>query len=161
MEILLLTLPLLVPIVWANFSERHRLSPYVIGYQQRDRAVDLLLRHGPYVLLGGINLAILAFVGLALLNQVATMLMPETMPPQTLATNWLGRGRRRPTDRTPGLLAPDPGRAALAGPLAAHRPQFGGPHHGPGLCRLPDRPEPGPDGPHRRPGEPDRRPNWP
>ena len=88
MEILLLTLPLLVPIVWANFSERHRLSPYVIGYQQRDRAVDLLLRHGPYVLLGGINLAILAFVGLALLNQVATMLMPETMPPQTLATNW-------------------------------------------------------------------------
>jgi len=89
MEILLLTLPLLVPIVWANFSERHRLSPYVTGNQQRDRVVDLLLRYGPYTLLGGINLAILVFMGLALLNQVATMLMPETLPPQALATNWL------------------------------------------------------------------------
>ncbi len=88
MEILLLTLPLLVPIVWANFSERHRLSPYVTGNQQRDRAVDLLLRYGPYALLGVINLAILAFVGLALLNQVATMLAPESMPPQAQAANW-------------------------------------------------------------------------
>ena len=88
MEILLLTLPLLVPIVWANFSERHRLSPYMTGSPQRHRVVDLLLRYGPYAVLGGINLAILAFVGLALLNQVATMLMPETMPAEALAANW-------------------------------------------------------------------------
>jgi membrane protease YdiL (CAAX protease family) len=88
MEILLLTLPLLVPIVWANFSERHRLSPYVSGHPQRDQIVDLLLRYGPYALLGLINLALLAFVGLALLNQMATMLMPETLPDQALAPNW-------------------------------------------------------------------------
>jgi membrane protease YdiL (CAAX protease family) len=90
MEILLLTLPLLVPIVWANYSERHRLSPYMTGSPQRDRMIDRLLRYGPYVLLGGINLAILAFVGLALLNQAATELMPENMPAQTLAANWWG-----------------------------------------------------------------------
>ena len=90
MEILLLTLPLLVPIIWANFSERHRLSPYVTGNPQRDRLTDRLLRYGPYVLLGGVNLAILAFVGLALLSQAVTMLMPENMPAQTLAANWWG-----------------------------------------------------------------------
>jgi membrane protease YdiL (CAAX protease family) len=89
MEILLLTLPLLVPIVWANYSERHRRSPYVTGHPQRDRIVDLLLRYGPYTLLVAINLALLAFVGLALLNQVATMLTPEDLPSQALATNWL------------------------------------------------------------------------
>jgi membrane protease YdiL (CAAX protease family) len=52
--------------------------------------VDRFLRYGPYLLLGGVNLAILAFVGLALLNQAATMLMPENMPAQTLAANWWG-----------------------------------------------------------------------
>jgi membrane protease YdiL (CAAX protease family) len=88
MEILLLTVPLLIPIIWANYSERHRLSPYLTGNPRRDRTVDLLLRYGPYALLVTINLALLAFMGLALFNQLATVLMPETLPAQTLAANW-------------------------------------------------------------------------
>jgi membrane protease YdiL (CAAX protease family) len=88
MEILLITVPLLIPIIWANFSEQHRLSPYTTGNPQRDRIVDILLRYGPYVLLVGINLALLAFMGLALLNQVVTMLAPEAVPDQSLAANW-------------------------------------------------------------------------
>jgi hypothetical protein len=89
MEIFWIYFPFLVPVVVANVSERHRLSPYSTKKPQTGAGVDLWLRFLlPYGLLVSMNLGLLAFAVLALLNQVATMLMPEQVPAQGLAPNW-------------------------------------------------------------------------
>jgi uncharacterized protein len=89
MEIFWIYLPLLVPVVVANLSERHRLSPYSIKNPRTAAGLDLWLRTLlPYGLPVSINLGLLAFAALALLSQLATMLMPEQVAPQGLAPNW-------------------------------------------------------------------------
>ena len=90
MEILLIYLPFLVPVIVANFSQRHRRSPYVTHDERLNRFIDLGLRYLPYTLIVSINLALLGVAGLALLNQFATMLMSQELPPESLAANWWG-----------------------------------------------------------------------
>jgi membrane protease YdiL (CAAX protease family) len=91
MENLLLFLPLLAVVIVANFGERHRRSPYVIF---RDTRANVLagkaLRYSSYGLLIAINVGLLGFAGLALLNQLVTMLMPEQVEPAALAADWWG-----------------------------------------------------------------------
>jgi membrane protease YdiL (CAAX protease family) len=76
----------LVPALVAQFSERHRWLPYRAGSPGLDKA----LRYGPNVLLGAINLGLLGIVVMALLNQLAKVLVPEQVGPQALAANWPG-----------------------------------------------------------------------
>jgi hypothetical protein len=90
MENLLLFVPFLIPVIVANFGERHRLSPYVARDPRTNNVLDLGLRYGPYALLVVTNLALLGFAGVALLNQIAVMLMPELAEQQPLASNWWG-----------------------------------------------------------------------
>jgi membrane protease YdiL (CAAX protease family) len=91
MENLLIFLPFLVPVIVANYSERQRLAPHAAGDERTGRSLDLVLRYAPYALLILINLGLLGFAGIALLNQLATMLMPEQMEqtgPQVFSGNW-------------------------------------------------------------------------
>lgn len=91
MENLLILLPFLVPVIVANYSERRRLSSYATGDEHTDRSLDLVLRYAPHALLILINLGLLGFVGIALLNQLATMLMPQEMAQmgqQVFSGNW-------------------------------------------------------------------------
>lgn len=90
MENLLIFLPSLIPVIVANFGERQRLSPYTTQDEQMNRVIDIGLRYGAYALLIIFNLGLLGFVGLALLYQVAVRAMPEGLPPQAMAANWLG-----------------------------------------------------------------------
>lgn len=88
MEVLWISLVLLLPVIVANFSERHRRSPYVTQDVHRNDVLDLVLRYMPYGLLGVINVAFLGIAALALLNQLAKMMMPQQLEPQAVAANW-------------------------------------------------------------------------
>jgi membrane protease YdiL (CAAX protease family) len=72
MENLWLFLPFLVPVVIAQFGERVRWAQYAT-----------------YGLLIAINLGLLGLVGLALLNQLAKMFMPDSLDPAALEANWM------------------------------------------------------------------------
>jgi membrane protease YdiL (CAAX protease family) len=91
MESLLLLLPLLAAVVLANFGERHRRSPYVMFRDARLNALaGQALRYSSYGLLIAINVGLLGYAGLAVLNQLVTVLMPEQVEPTALATDWWG-----------------------------------------------------------------------
>ena len=89
MEELLIYLPFLVPVVVANFSERHRRSPYRTQDPRTNAMLDAALRYLPYGLLIAINLGLLGIAALALLNSLAQMLMPELIEPGAVAVDWL------------------------------------------------------------------------
>jgi membrane protease YdiL (CAAX protease family) len=80
----------LLPVIAANFSERHRREPYVLDDPQRDALLDAVLRYLPTGLLISINLGLLAIALLALLNQAAKAVAPHLLDAQTLAANWWG-----------------------------------------------------------------------
>ncbi len=71
MENLWIYLPFLAPVVVAQFGERQRWARYVT-----------------YGLLISINLGLLAFVVLALLNQLAKNVAPQTLNPVAMRANW-------------------------------------------------------------------------
>jgi membrane protease YdiL (CAAX protease family) len=71
MENLWIYLPFLAPVVVAQFGERQRWARYVT-----------------YGLLISINLGLLAFVALALLNQLAKNVAPQTLNPVAMRANW-------------------------------------------------------------------------
>lgn len=90
MDQLLIFLPFLVPVVVANFSERHRQRPYIAQNPRTQELLDLGLRYLPQVLLIAINLGLLGLAALSLLNALATVLMPEMVDPEVMTVNWLG-----------------------------------------------------------------------
>jgi membrane protease YdiL (CAAX protease family) len=73
MTTLLVYLPFLAPAIVAQFAERERWAKY--------------LTYGLLIL---INLGLLAITGLALLNQVATTVVPQAVQPAALTIDWLG-----------------------------------------------------------------------
>jgi CAAX protease family protein len=88
MQELLLYLLLLVPVVVANVSERHRIRPYT-GRDPRSQALlDAALRSMPYASLIVINLVLLGLMGLVLLNVLMRAFMPELVAPEALTVNW-------------------------------------------------------------------------
>ena len=90
MDLLLFYLPFLVPVLVANFSERHRHRPYVTQNPRTQELLDLGLRYLPQVLLIAINLGLLGMAALSLLSALARMLMPEMVDPEAIPVNWLG-----------------------------------------------------------------------
>ena len=90
MEQLLIFLPFLVPVIVANYAERHRRSPYTLGSPGASRNLDLALRYLPYGLLIAINVGLLGLSVLALFNALALMVMPELAEPGVQAGGWLG-----------------------------------------------------------------------
>jgi len=89
MEELLLYSLLLVPVVAANVSERHRTRPYTSQDSRTQALLDRALRAMPYALLIVANLVMLGFMGLVLLNALMRALMPELVAPEALTVNWL------------------------------------------------------------------------
>ncbi len=89
MEELLIYLPFLLPVVVANFGERHRISPYTTRDPRMNALLDVVLRTLPYGLLIAINLGLLGITALTLLNALAQALMPELVEPEALAVNYL------------------------------------------------------------------------
>ncbi len=73
MENLLIFLPFLVPAVVAQFDPQKRWA-----------------RPATYATLIAINLGLLGIVGLAVLNQLAVLFMPETVDATAQAVNWIG-----------------------------------------------------------------------
>ena len=90
MEDLWIYLPFLVPVIVANYSERHRHKPYVVADPRTNALLDTALRYGPHGLLLAINLGLLGLTGLALLNELVRLLMPESLDPETASVQWLG-----------------------------------------------------------------------
>ena len=90
MEQLLIFLPFLIPVVVANYGERHRKLPYTRSSPRASRNLDLALRYLPYGLLIAINVGLLGLSLLAMFNALALMLMPELMEPGVQAGGWLG-----------------------------------------------------------------------
>lgn len=90
MENLWIYLPFLVPVIVADFSERHRHRPYIVGDPRTNALLDLVLRYAPYGLLLVINVGLLGLTGLALLNEMARLLMPESLDPLAAGVQWLG-----------------------------------------------------------------------
>jgi membrane protease YdiL (CAAX protease family) len=90
MEQLLLFLPFLVPVIVANYAERHRRSPYTLESPRASENLDLALRYLPYGVLIAINVGLLGLSALALLNYLALMVMPEMAEPGVQAGGWLG-----------------------------------------------------------------------
>jgi len=90
MEQLLLFLPFLVPVIVANYAERHRRSPYILESPRASSNLDLALRYLPYGVLIAINVGLLGLSALALLNFLALMVMPEIAEPGVQAGGWLG-----------------------------------------------------------------------
>ena len=90
MEQLLIFLPFLVPIVVANYGERHRRSPYTLSSPRASKNLDRALRYLPYGLLIAINLGLLGLSLLSMFNALALMLMPELVEPGVQAGGWLG-----------------------------------------------------------------------
>jgi membrane protease YdiL (CAAX protease family) len=90
MEQLLLFLPFLIPVVVANYGERHRRSPYTLRSPHANRNLDLALRYLPYGLLIAINLGLLGLSILSLFNALAIILLPELAEPSAQAGGWLG-----------------------------------------------------------------------
>jgi membrane protease YdiL (CAAX protease family) len=89
MEILIY-LPFLVPVLVANYADRHRRRPYQVSDPQLKGLLDRVLPVLPAVLLVLINLGLLGVAGLALLNELAARFMPEQMAEQgALEANWL------------------------------------------------------------------------
>jgi membrane protease YdiL (CAAX protease family) len=89
MDQLLLFLPFLLPIVVANFSERHRRSPYRTRDPRTSSILDVVLRFSPHGMLIAINMGLMGLAGLSLLNALAQVLMPEVVEPGALEVNWL------------------------------------------------------------------------
>lgn len=89
MEELLIFLPFLIPVVVANFSERHRRQPYDVADPQRNPALDSALRYAPYGLLVAINLGLLAIAGFSLLNQLAVQFAPEALEQDAAQVQWI------------------------------------------------------------------------
>ncbi len=83
-----------MPVIVADFGERHRHRPYIVGDPRTNALLDLVLRYAPYGLLLVINLGLLGLTGLALLNQMARLLMPESLDPTGRRRPVAGRGRR-------------------------------------------------------------------
>ena len=79
MEQLLLFAPFLIPVVVANFGERHRLSRYGTHDPHTNSFLELVLRYLPHALLVAINLGLLGITFLALLNGLVQVLMPEAV----------------------------------------------------------------------------------
>ena len=90
MDQLLIFLPFLFIVLVANLSERHRHRPYVAQNPRTRELLDLGLRYLPQILLIAMNLGVLGLAALSLLNELARMIMPEMVPPEAMATNWLG-----------------------------------------------------------------------
>jgi membrane protease YdiL (CAAX protease family) len=90
MDQLLLFVPFLLPVLAANVSERHRRMPYRTSNARWNSTLDTALRFLPHGMLIIINLGLLGLTGLALLNGLVQMLMPETLEPEALAVNWIG-----------------------------------------------------------------------
>jgi hypothetical protein len=90
MEQLLLFVPFLIPVLVANFSERHRRSRYESHEPRTDSFLDLALRYSPHGLLAAINLGLLGITLLALLNGLVQVLMPEVVESGALVVNWFG-----------------------------------------------------------------------
>lgn len=90
MDQLLIFLPFLVPVLVANFSERHRHRPYIAQNPRTQELLDLGLRYLPQILLIAINLGLLGLAALSLLNELARMLVPEMVDPEAITANWLG-----------------------------------------------------------------------
>lgn len=88
MDQLLLFLPFLVPVIAANFSERHRISPYNAQDPRTGTILDVALRYLPHTLLAVINLGLVGLAGLSLLNVLAQLLLPEMVEPTALEVNW-------------------------------------------------------------------------
>lgn len=88
MDQLLLFLPFLVPVIVANFSERHRISPYNAQDPRTGTILDVALRYLPHTLLAVINLGLVGLAGLSLLNALAQLLLPEMVEPVALDVNW-------------------------------------------------------------------------
>jgi len=89
MEILIY-LPFLVPVLVANYADRHRRQPYQVSDPQLNTLLDRALQYLPHASLAAINVAILGVSGLAVLNELATRLMPDEMAQQgALDSNWL------------------------------------------------------------------------
>ena len=72
MENLWIYLPFLVPVVVAQFGERQRWA-----------------RYATYGLLILINLVLLGLTGLALLNQLAKVVMPQSLDAMAMGVNWM------------------------------------------------------------------------
>jgi membrane protease YdiL (CAAX protease family) len=90
MEQLLIFLPFLVPVVVANYSERHRIQPCTLSSPQASRNLDRALRYLPHGLLIAVNLGLIGISLLSMGNALALMLMPELMEPGVSAGGWLG-----------------------------------------------------------------------
>jgi uncharacterized protein len=89
MQELLIFLPFLIPVIVANFSERHRRQPYEVADPQRNPALDSALRYAPYGLLVAINLGLLAIAGFSVLNQLAVQFAPEALEQDASQVQWL------------------------------------------------------------------------
>jgi membrane protease YdiL (CAAX protease family) len=89
MEQLLLFVPFLVPVIVANYGERHRRAPYQARDPRASAVLDAALRYLPHGLLVAINLTLLGLTGLALLNAMAQMFVPGLLEPDALQVNWL------------------------------------------------------------------------
>ena len=90
MEQLLILLPFLIPVVVANYGERHRKLPYTLSNPRTNKNLDLALRYLPHGLLIAINLGLLGLSLLSMFNALALILMPELVEPGVQAGGWLG-----------------------------------------------------------------------
>jgi membrane protease YdiL (CAAX protease family) len=90
MEEILIYLPFLIPILAANYADRHRRRPYEVADTQLKSLLDRVLPYLPHALLVTLNVALLGVSGLALLNELAARLMPEEMAQQGVVdADWL------------------------------------------------------------------------
>jgi len=96
---LLVFLPFLVPVIVANLSERHRLTPDTTAdppdtrrHASRgaapNRLVDTSLRVLPYALLAAINISLLGVAALALLSALAQKFVPGAVEATAMELNW-------------------------------------------------------------------------
>jgi membrane protease YdiL (CAAX protease family) len=89
-EEILIYLPFLIPILAANYADRHRRQPYEVADPQLNNLLNRALPYLPHALLVTLNVALLGVSGLALLNELAARLMPEEMAQQgAVDANWL------------------------------------------------------------------------
>lgn len=90
MEEVLIYLAFVIPVLIANFSDRHRRQPYQVSDPQLNTLLDRALQYLPHASLAAINVGLLGVSILAVLNALATRLMPEQMAQQSpLNPNWL------------------------------------------------------------------------
>ncbi|MCL7454634.1 MAG: CPBP family intramembrane metalloprotease [Anaerolineae bacterium] len=89
MQELLIFLPFLIPVIVANFSERHRRRPYEVARPERNPALDSALRYAPYGFLVAINFGLLAIAGFSVLNQLAVQFAPESVQQDASEVQWL------------------------------------------------------------------------